>query len=350
MKTEIFDFNLPESVIAQYPIEPRDHAKMLVVNEDKMNDDIVLNFVQYLQPGDVVVFNNTKVIPTRLFGFRPSGGKVEIMLHKMEHGTCWRAFAKPARKAPIGMLLTFNGDITGKIIEKFDGGEVRIQFDLALEDMMPWLEQYANLPLPPYIRGGIAEREDSERYQTIYAKEKGAVAAPTAGLHFTERLMQSLKNKAVICKEVTLHVGAGTFLPVKVDNIKEHKMHAEWGRVDTDVVDAIAYAKMAGKQIYAIGTTSLRLLESAYNHTEQKLMPWEGETDIFIYPGYKFKVIDGLLTNFHLPSSTLFMLVSAVAGLENMQKSYQYAIINGYRFYSYGDCCLLKVSAAGKKI
>lgn len=350
MKTEIFQFNLPEDCIAQYPIEPRDHAKMLVVNDDKLSDDIVYNFAQYLNKNDVVVFNNTKVIPTRLFGFRPSGGKVEIMLHKMVKGTCWRAFAKPARKAPKDMILTFNGNVQGKIIEKLDGGEVLIEFDIPLAEMMPWLEQYANLPLPPYIRGGLAEDEDVERYQTIYAKEKGAVAAPTAGLHFTERLMQSLKDKGVICKEVTLHVGAGTFLPVKVDDIKDHQMHAEWGRVDADVAGAINKAKVDGQQIYGVGTTSLRLLEFAFNHEQNKLMPWEGETDIFIYPGYEFKVIDGLLTNFHLPGSTLFMLVSAIAGLVNMKNAYQHAIDNCYRFYSYGDCCLLKVSDAGKKI
>ncbi|MFV0431901.1 MAG: tRNA preQ1(34) S-adenosylmethionine ribosyltransferase-isomerase QueA [Alphaproteobacteria bacterium] len=350
MKTNLFDFNLPESCIAQYPVEPRDHAKMLVVNNEQLYDDYAYNLADYFKAGDVVVFNNTKVIPTRLFGYRPSGGKVEIMLHKTIYGTCWQAFAKPARKAPEGMVLTFNGDVSAKVTEKLEGGEVIIEFNLPLAEMMPWLEQYANLPLPPYIRGGIAEAEDSQRYQTIYAKEKGAVAAPTAGLHFTKELMQSLKDKGVICKEVTLHVGAGTFLPVKVDDIKNHKMHSEWGTVSTDTVNAIHKAKEQGNQIYAIGTTSLRLLETAFDEEQKQIMPWEGETDIFIYPGYEFKVIDKLLTNFHLPNSTLFMLVSAIVGLKNMQKAYAHAIKNDYRFYSYGDCCLLSVSPQGKEI
>lgn len=350
MRTDLFHFELPEEAIAQHPCSPRDAAKMLVVNEGRLNDEKVLNLADYFEAGDVLIFNNTKVIPTRLFGYRPTGGKVEIMLHKRLGHTSWQAFARPARKAPIGMELSFNGDVKGVVTEKFDDGEITIEFKLDDADMFSWLEEYANLPLPPYIRKGLAEKEDDECYQTIYAKEKGAVAAPTAGLHFTPRLMESLDKKGIIRSEVTLHVGAGTFLPVKAENILDHKMHSEWGHISEETVTIVNEAKSKGKKVYAIGTTSLRLLESAFDEKNQKLAPWQGETDIFIYPGYDFKVIDGLLTNFHLPQSTLFMLVSALAGLETMKKAYKHAITHNYRFYSYGDCCLLPVSQNTKEI
>ncbi len=345
MRTDLFDFELPESVIAQHPCSPRDAAKMLVVNGHELRDEKILNLPDFFQAGDVLIFNNTKVIPTRLFGYRPTGGKVEIMLHKKQGLSRWQAFARPARKAPLAMELSFNGDVKGHIVEKLDEGEVVIEFDLSDSDMFAWLEQYASLPLPPYIRKGTAEKEDSESYQTIYAKEKGAVAAPTAGLHFTSRLMESLKNKGLICIEVTLHVGAGTFLPVKATEIAQHKMHSEWGYISPETAKIVNNAKQKGHKVYAIGTTSLRLLESAFNEKTAQLEAWQGETDIFIYPGYQFKVIDGLLTNFHLPQSTLFMLVSALAGLENMKAAYAHAIQNGYRFYSYGDCCLLPLNS-----
>lgn len=344
MRTDLFDFELPESVIAQHPCSPRDAAKMLVVNGHELRDEKILNLPDFFQAGDVLIFNNTKVIPTRLFGYRPTGGKVEIMLHKKQGLSRWQAFARPARKAPLAMELSFNGDVKGHIVEKLDEGEVVIEFDLSDGDMFAWLEQYASLPLPPYIRKGTAEKEDSESYQTIYAKEKGAVAAPTAGLHFTPRLMENLKNKGLICSEVTLHVGAGTFLPVKATEIAQHKMHSEWGSISPETAKIVNNAKQKGHKVYAVGTTSLRLLESAFNEKTAQLEAWQGETDIFIYPGYQFKVIDGLLTNFHLPQSTLFMLVSALAGLENMKAAYAHAIQNGYRFYSYGDCCLLPLN------
>ncbi len=348
MQTDLFDFNLPETAIAQHPCTPRDAAKMLVVHEDRCMDDKILNLADYFDEGDVLIFNNTRVIPTRLFGFKPTGGKVEIMLHKMCGHTCWQAFARPARKAVLGMELAFNGDIKGVVKEKRAEGEIVIEFRLKDTEMFAWLEQYASLPLPPYIRKGVAEEEDKVCYQTIYAKEKGAVAAPTAGLHFTPRLMEALDKKGIIRKEVTLHVGAGTFLPVKAKNIADHKMHSEWGCIPEETVQIVNEAKRKGHKVYAVGTTSLRLLESAFDNKKKKLSSWEGETDIFIYPGYGFKVIDGLLTNFHLPQSTLFMLVSAISGLERMKKAYQYAIDNHYRFYSYGDCCLLSVNKTNR--
>ncbi len=349
MRTDLFNFDLPESAIAQYPCCPRDAAKMLVVDEKHFMDDKILNLAKYFNQGDVLIFNNTKVIPTRLLGFRPTGGKVEIMLHKKVSHTSWQAFARPARKVSLNMQLTFNGDIKGIVKEKRNDGEIIIEFKLNNVDMFVWLEQYAHLPLPPYIRKGLAEEEDKIGYQTIYAKEKGAVAAPTAGLHFTPRLMNSLDEKAIIRSEVTLHVGAGTFLPVKAEDILDHKMHSEWGRISAQTAQIVNEAKKKGHKVYAIGTTSLRLLESAFNEKTSKLEAWEGETNIFIYPGYVFKVIDGLLTNFHLPQSTLFMLVSAISGLENMKKAYKHAIEHDYRFYSYGDCCLLSVNKNKEK-
>lgn len=340
MKTSLFDFDLPESQIAQYPVSPRHMAKLLHIKDQKFHDHHAIDLPDLLQEGDLLIFNNTKVIPSRLFANKETGAKIEIMLHKQESLGIWRAFARPARKVPKGTVIYFNDQTSALIEESFGEGEILLKFNMEATEVMPWLEQYAAMPLPPYIRGGIASGEDETNYQTIYAKEKGAVAAPTAGLHFTEELFTRLKQKGIKHQEVTLHVGAGTFLPVKADNILDHKMHAEWGKISTETCDAIMETKRSGGRVIAVGTTSLRILESAAIK-KGEIKPWQGETDIFIYPGFEFSIIDGLLTNFHLPQSTLFMLVSAICGLQTMKDAYQYAIDNQYRFYSYGDCCLM---------
>ncbi len=340
MKTSLFDFTLPESQIAQYPAYPRHMAKLLHIKDQSFQNHHVIDLPELLQEGDLLIFNNTKVIPSRLFAKKATGAKIEIMLHKQEELGLWRAFAKPARKVPKGTEIYFDDQKSAFIEDVFEGGEVQLKFNMNPTEVMPWLEQYAAMPLPPYIRGGIASDEDAADYQTIYAKEKGAVAAPTAGLHFTEELFSKLQQKGINCQEITLHVGAGTFLPVKVDDILEHKMHAEWGKISQETCDAIMKTKQKGRRVIAVGTTSLRILESAAIQKD-KIKPWQGETDIFIYPGFEFSIIDGLLTNFHLPQSTLFMLVSAIAGLETMKDAYSHAIKHQYRFYSYGDCCLM---------
>ena len=334
-----FDFDLPPENIAQAPACPRDSARMLVVGA-ALADKGVLDLATQLEPGDLMVFNDTKVIPARLLGKRREA-KVEVTLHKRDETDIWRAFARPARKLRIGDSIDFSANFSASVIAKGEAGEVALRFDRGGEDLMEALEAHGGMPLPPYIkRDGLAQGDDRDNYQTVFAKEKGAVAAPTAGLHFTPNLIETLDARGIEGVTVTLHVGAGTFLPVKVDRVAEHKMHAEWGRVDQATVDLIRHTKAAGRKVIAVGTTSLRLLESA---TDAKggIHPFEGETDIFITPGYKFRVVDRLLTNFHLPKSTLFMLVSAFAGQERMRQAYAHAIDTGYRFYSYGDCCLL---------
>ena len=336
---EQFDFELPHENIAQAPALPRDSARMLVIGEE-LQDLGVLDLAAQLEPGDLMVFNDTKVIPARLIGKRRDA-KMEVTLHKRDETDVWRAFARPARKLKIGDSIDFAAGFSASVIHKGEAGEVTLRFDRGGEELMEALEAHGGMPLPPYIkREGLARGDDTNDYQTVFAKEKGAVAAPTAGLHFTPKLIETLDNRGIEGVTVTLHVGAGTFLPVKVDVVAEHKMHSEWGRVDQETVDLIRKTKAAGKKVIAVGTTSMRLLESATD-ANGEIHPFEGETDIFITPGYRFGVIDRLLTNFHLPKSTLFMLVSAFAGSERMQRAYAHAIEDGYRFYSYGDCCLL---------
>lgn len=341
MKVDLFDFDLPRERIAEHPANPRDAARMLDLTGAEMSDRIVRELPDVLQPGDLLISNDTRVIPARLFGKRGEAG-IEVTLHKQEGLARWAAFAKPAKKLRVGEIFKVSDDFEAEVISKKDGGEVLLQFNVAGADLIAALEKYGVMPLPPYIRrdkGG--DDQDKSDYQTIFAQKDGAVAAPTAGLHFTPELLANLDARGINRRTITLHVGAGTFLPVKVDDTDDHKMHAEWGSISPEIAELINQTRANGGRIVAVGTTSLRLLESAARE-DGVVEPFEGETDIFITPGYKFRGVDMLLTNFHLPRSTLFMLVSAFAGFEKMKAAYLHAIKAEYRFYSYGDCSLLE--------
>ncbi len=349
MRVDEFDFDLPESLIALHPVSPRDSAKMLVMRDGRLEDKIVTDLVEQLQSNDVLVINDTKVIPAQLKGTRIRNGNeanVSFNLHKRIDKSIWAAFARPAKKLKICDRLSFGKrsetqNLQANVIDCLEGGQVELQFDISGAELDEAIKSHGAMPLPPYI--GLKrelEERDKQDYQTIYAKFDGAVAAPTAGLHFTNELMQRIKNKGIDIETVTLHVGAGTFLPVKVEKTTDHKMHSEWGEVSEKTINRIKQAKTRGGRIVAVGTTSLRLLESACLKTGE-LAPFSGDTDIFITPGFKFKAVDMLMTNFHLPRSTLFMLVSAFAGFDNMHLAYAQAIKNKYRFYSYGDSSLL---------
>ncbi|HEY8383606.1 MAG TPA: tRNA preQ1(34) S-adenosylmethionine ribosyltransferase-isomerase QueA [Microvirga sp.] len=355
MRVDLFDFDLPDDRIALRPAEPRDAARMLVVRPGVAAEDrIVRDLPDLLRPGDVLVLNDTKVIPSRLYGVRLRGetaARVEIMLHKREGADCWRAFARPAKKLNLGDRIRF-GDtaesfacelahLDAEVEAKGEGGDVTLRFSLTGPVLDESIARLGELPLPPYIAGkrGTDDRDRSD-YQTVYAREEGAVAAPTAGLHFTDELFARLEARGVTRQFVTLHVGAGTFLPVKADDTAEHRMHAEWGTVSPATAEALNAARATGGRIVAVGTTSLRLLESAARD-DGTLAPFSGDTSIFITPGYRFRAVDVLMTNFHLPRSTLFMLVSAFSGLDTMRAAYAQAIGTGYRFYSYGDASLL---------
>ena len=333
-----FDFELPKERIALYPAEPRDSARMLVVGEGgHMADEGVRDLLSHLRSGDVLVMNDTRVIPARLKGKRGEA-KIEVTLHKRIDNSTWAVFARPAKKLRVGDEVNFDG-LLADVVEKRDAGEVILRFQT--DDAMSAIEGVGEMPLPPYIASQRIEgNEDKATYQTVYAREKGAVAAPTAGLHFTPELLEAIRAKGVEIVFLTLHVGAGTFLPVKVDDVKDHKMHAEWGEITPDNAEKLNKARSQGRRIVAVGTTSLRLLESAASD-DGVVHPFKDETDIFITPGYRFKAVDLLMTNFHLPKSTLFMLVSAFAGADEMKAAYGHAIDNGYRFYSYGDASLL---------
>ncbi len=339
MKTSLFDFSLPEGHIATNPANPRDSSRMLVVG-DNLLDKNISDLVDFLREGDVMVFNDTKVIPARLFGTR-GNAKIEVLLHKNSGQGQWQCFAKPAKKLCIGDMVEFTTDFYAQVKQKYDDGQVLLAFNYSEDVFQQKLEQYGGVPLPPYIeKNRKADSSDNANYQTIYAQNSGSVAAPTAGLHFTEKLLAAIDAKGVKRAYVTLHVGGGTFLPVKTDDTSEHKMHSEYAVISKETADIINVAKQNGGRVIAIGTTSLRTLESAAD--EQGILhEFSNDTNIFITPGYKFKIIDGLLTNFHLPKSTLFMLVCAFMGLDKMQAAYAHAIKNNYRFYSYGDACLL---------
>jgi S-adenosylmethionine:tRNA ribosyltransferase-isomerase len=334
MRVDLFDFVLPEDLIAQRPVSPRDTARLLDVTHDALHDRTVRDLPSLLRAGDLLVFNDTKVIPARLLGTRASGGKVEALLIRRQSTDRWLAFARPGKRLKIGDALTF-GALVGRIAGKHVDGSIDIVFDRGGAELMAAIESAGAVPLPPYIRGGTADARDRADYQTLFAKVDGSVAAPTAGLHFTPELMAALEVSGIRTANVTLHVGAGTFQPVRVEDTDEHIMHAERGEVPQATADAIADAM----RVVSIGTTALRLLESVAR--DGPMRAWGGETDIFITPGYRFRVVDLLLTNFHLPRSTLFMLVSAFAGLERMKSAYAHAVAERYRFYSYGDCCLL---------
>lgn len=352
MKLELFDFNLPTECIAQQPAEPRDSARLLEVGRTHFAGHVMRDLPSLLRKGDVLVFNNSKVIPARLKGTRidaaHGGIDVEILLHKPVGAPNYAAptseyhcFARPARRLKPGHLVRFADDFHATVLGRSEQGEVTLRFDAKGRSFFEALEAYGEPPLPPYIaRPEGASKDDKARYQTIYAKHEGSVAAPTAGLHYTPALMAALETAGVERAEVTLHVGAGTFQPVKVEDTDEHVMHHEYGQLDASTAERINHAKGEGRRVFAVGTTAMRVLESAAN-SDGTLQPFQQETDIFITPGYPFKIVDGLLTNFHLPKSTLFMLVSAFSGLERMHRAYEYAIANGFRFYSYGDCCLL---------
>lgn len=334
MRVDDFDFYLPEERIALRPATPRDSARLLHVQGSQMSDHIVRDLPSLLRAGDVLVFNDTRVIPAQLFG-REGDAAIDVTLH-MRLGTHeWLAFVRNARKLKAGDRIAFGPGLDGVVVDKRDGGEIHWRFE-SPDPLEVALERAGQMPLPPYIarKRGI-DAQDRADYQTVYAKEDGAVAAPTAGLHFTPELLAALDAAGLQRETVTLHVGAGTFLPVKAERTEDHRMHAEWGRVPNDVSARLKAARAEGRRIIAVGTTSLRLLEAS------GLEPFTGTTDIFITPGYAFRGIDGLMTNFHLPKSTLFMLVSALMGLDTMRAAYAHAIESGYRFYSYGDSSLL---------
>lgn len=342
MKVDSFDFELPPERIATRPVTPRDAARLLVVGADEdstnIHDSTIRDLPNWLREGDVMVFNNTRVIPARLFGTRGEA-KVEVTLHKKLADDTWQAFAKPGKKLKQGDTFRVAEDFTATVAKKLETGEVVLQFDCGGAELLDKLHRYGSMPLPPYMRRE-ADDTDDEQYQTVFAKEAGAVAAPTAGLHFTPELLAAIDARGVQRVEVTLHVGAGTFLPVKVDDTKDHQMHSEDIVITQAQADAINAAKAAGGRIVAVGTTAMRVLESVTDDSGA-VQPYVGETSIFITPGYRFKAVDVLMTNFHLPRSTLFMLVSAFSGLDEMQAAYQHAIAQEYRFYSYGDGCLL---------
>jgi len=347
MKVDDFDFDLPAESIALHPAEPRDSARLLVVRPgEALVDGHVRDLLTILRAGDVLVVNDTRVLPAELTGTRIRGelrANVSFNLHKRVDTNTWRAFARPAKKLHLldRLELGDNGSITATVTGKGETGEITLAFDLGGAELDEAIKAHGAMPLPPYIEAKRhTEERDKTDYQTVYAARDGAVAAPTAGLHFTESLLQQLAELGVSVERVTLHVGAGTFLPVKVDDTDDHVMHAEWGDIPAAVVERILAARARGGRVIAVGTTSLRLLETAARATGT-LQPFVGDTDIFITPGYRFNAVDMLMTNFHLPRSTLFMLVSAFAGLNTMRAAYRHAIDDGYRFYSYGDSSLL---------
>lgn len=340
MDVNLFDFDLPRALIAERPVSPRDAARLLHVQAGGLTDGVIGDLPRWLRPGDLLISNDTRVIPARLFGRKGEGG-IELTLHERTSLDEWKAFARPAKKLRPGDEVRFADDFSATVAAKGEAGEVLMRFDRGGDALMLALDAYGRLPLPPYIRKGEADERDRADYQTVFAREKGAVAAPTAGLHFTDNLLAALESAGVTRTTITLHVGAGTFLPVKVDDTKDHRMHAERGVVTAEVADLVNRTKAAGGRVVAVGTTSLRLLESATGE-DGVLHPFDGPTDIFITPGYRFRLVDVLMTNFHLPKSTLFMLVSAFAGLDRMHQAYAYAMNRGYRFYSYGDACLLE--------
>lgn len=340
--TEDFNFDLPQSCIAQIPVVPRDQARLLHIGHSLV-DRHVFDLPDLLRTDDLLVMNDTKVIPARLYGHK-GAMCVEIMLHKKQQARMWLAFARPGKRLRVGDLIHFASGFSAEILEKRDGGEVLIRFSVADAELFGLLEKYGELPLPPYIKREAKQTQnDREQYQTIFAAQEGAVAAPTAGLHFTPELFAKLEAKGVQRLMVTLHVGAGTFQPVKAERLQDHVMHAEWGEIGATQASLINQAKQEGRRIVAVGTTALRLLESAVDE-EGVIQPFQGETDIFITPGYRFRAVDVLMTNFHLPKSTLFMLVCAFGGKDRMKLAYAHAIANNYRFYSYGDATLLERS------
>ncbi len=348
MKLSDFDFDLPEDLIATRPMTPRSAAKLLFAEGDAFHDKTVGDLLDLFQAGDRLVLNNTRVIPARLNGVRKRHGvqggggeaKIEVTLLDPDTEGCWSALIKPLRKVQVGEVITFSDQFHAELCEKRDGQAI-LRFNLTGDAFDAALEEAGAMPLPPYIASKrAADEQDKEDYQTVFAKHRGSVAAPTASLHFDEGLLDALIAKGVDITYVTLHVGAGTFLPVKVDDVTTHKMHKERGEVTPEAAAEILATKSAGGRVIPVGTTALRLVETAARDTGQ-IAPWKGATDIFIYPGFEFHVADALMTNFHLPKSTLIMLVSAFIGAERTKKLYTHAVSQRYRFFSYGDASLL---------
>jgi len=346
VKLSDFDFELPEALIATRPAKPRSAARLLVSTPNGLRDALVRDLADHLWPGDLLIFNDTKVIPARLFGHRrrvtdhgPAEAKIEATLMAPRADGGWNALIKPLRKVAAGEVITFTEALSAQLVGKLDG-QAHLAFSLEGEDFDAALAEAGQMPLPPYIASKRpADAQDKIDYQPIFARQEGAVASPTASLHFDESVMASLDRRAVSHAFVTLHVGAGTFLPVNVENVAEHKMHAEWGEITQDTADKIAATKASGGRVIAVGTTALRLLETAARGGAVEA--WRGETDIFITPGFEFRAADALMTNFHLPRSTLMMLVAAFIGKGRMDAAYAHAIAERYRFFSYGDASLL---------
>ena len=347
MKLSDYDFDLPEALIATRPARPRTAARLLLATGDEICDMHVHDLVSVFRPGDLLVLNNTKVIPARLLGIRRRmtgqgdvEARIEVTLMEPSAQGGWRALAKPLRKVMAGEEIVFSPDLSAVVAEKGET-DLRLVFNLTGEDFDAALAGAGLMPLPPYIAAKRApDAADTTDYQTVFARHAGAVAAPTASLHFDTALLRALVDRGVQLVEVTLHVGAGTFLPVKVEDVTTHRMHAEWGEVTQSAADVINRTRATGGRIIPVGTTALRLIESAAD-SEGRMRAWQGKTDIFIYPGYTFRVTDALMTNFHLPKSTLLMLVAALMGQDRMRRVYAHAIESGYRFFSYGDASLL---------
>ena len=339
MQTDEFDFELPRRLIAQHPLKERDSARLLEVGES-LQDRRMRDLPQRLRAGDILVVNDTRVIPARLTG-RRGQAKIELTLHRRLPTGAWRAFARPARRLKPDDRVVFGPGFHADVVEKHAGGEITIRPNLDGAAFSAALAEHGAVPLPPYIKrpDGPAQ-DDRDQYQTVYARHDGAVAAPTAGLHFTPELFETLAAQGVQRATVTLHVGAGTFLPVTAERAEDHAMHPEWGRITDETAAAVNAARAAGGRVVAVGSTSLRLIESAAS-ADGTLSPFDGDTSIYILPGYRLRITDLMLTNFHLPRSTLFMLVCAFAGYDRMRHAYAHAIEREYRFYSYGDACLL---------
>ncbi|MDH1469799.1 tRNA preQ1(34) S-adenosylmethionine ribosyltransferase-isomerase QueA [Shewanella sp. GD03713] len=344
MRVTDFSFDLPDELIARYPMAQRNASRLLTLdgNTGTLADKQFTDLLGMINPGDLMVFNNTRVIPARLFGQKASGGKLEILVERMLDDKRILAHVRSSKSPKVDSIIHLDGGYEMKMAARHDAlFELELLSDLTILEV---LEAVGHMPLPPYI-DRPDEDADKERYQTVYNQNPGAVAAPTAGLHFDDVMLDALKAKGVNIAFVTLHVGAGTFQPVRVDNVLEHKMHSEWANVPQDVVDLIVQTKAAGKRVVAVGTTSVRSLESAARASEGELKAFSGDTDIFIYPGYQFQIVDAMITNFHLPESTLIMLVSAFAGFDHVMAAYQHAITQKYRFFSYGDAMFVTKKA-----
>ena len=338
LKKSSYFYNLPEELIAQKPIEPRDNSRLLLFcrQTEEIQDKHFYDILDFLHKGDVLVVNNTRVLPARLFGYKDTGAKIEILLQKRIDLTTWEVIARPFKRLKEGTEIHFSENLSLTVLEKKEYGECKVRFNFtgAFEER---LDEVGQVPLPPYIHEKL---KDKERYQTVYSKVEGSSAAPTAGLHFTNELLQKLQEKGVEFIEVLLHVGLGTFRPVKEDDILNHNMHSEYIEMTEENADKINKAKAEGRRIIAVGTTSVRVLESVATE-EGRVKAYKGETSIFIYPSYKFKIVDGLITNFHLPESTLIMLVSAFAGYDQTMKIYNHAVKERYRFFSFGDAMFI---------